>query len=85
MLCGPFIQCAFYSGGNISESGSLEQKAELLLKIANEKLQFSYSLSQPDTGGDLANVKTRAHIEDGDETVVINGTKRWCTGADWAD
>ena len=85
MLCGPFIQCAFYGGGNISESGSPEQKAELLPKIANGKLQFSYGLSEPDTGGDLANVKTRAHLEDGDDTVVINGTKRWCTGADWAD
>ncbi len=84
-LCGPFIQCAFYGGGNISESGSEAQKADLLPKIATGELMFAYGLSEPDTGGDLANVKTRARLEDEGETVVINGTKRWCTGADWAD
>ncbi|MBT3535756.1 MAG: acyl-CoA/acyl-ACP dehydrogenase [Rhodospirillaceae bacterium] len=84
-LCGPFIQCAFYGGGNISESGSPAQKTELLPKIAAGELHFAYGLSEPDTGGDLANVKTRAHLEDDGHTVVINGTKRWCTGADWAD
>jgi alkylation response protein AidB-like acyl-CoA dehydrogenase len=34
-------------------------------------------------GGDLASVATRA-VQDGD-SLVITGTKRWCTGADWAD
>ena len=84
-LAGPYIQCAFYGGGNISESGSASQKADLLPKIAAGELQFSYGLSEPDIGGDLASVKTRAHLEDDGDTVVINGTKRWCTGADWAD
>ncbi len=84
-LAGPYIQCAFYGGGNISESGSAKQKADLLPKIAAGELQFAYGLSEPDTGGDLASVKTRAHLEDGGATVVLNGTKRWCTGADWAD
>ena len=84
-LAGPYIQCAFYGGGNISESGSPAQKAELLPKVAAGELHFAYGLSEPDIGGDLASVKTRAHLEDGGETVVINGAKRWCTGADWAD
>jgi alkylation response protein AidB-like acyl-CoA dehydrogenase len=84
-LAGPYIQCAFYGGGNISESGSAKQKAALLPKIAAGELLFAYGLSEPDTGGDLASVRTRAHLEDGGATVVINGTKRWCTGADWAD
>ncbi|MBT5082306.1 MAG: acyl-CoA/acyl-ACP dehydrogenase [Rhodospirillaceae bacterium] len=84
-LARPYIQCAFYGGGNISESGSASQKADLLPKIAAGELQFSYGLSEPDIGGDLASVKTRAHLEDDGDTVVINGTKRWCTGADWAD
>ncbi|MDP7549199.1 MAG: acyl-CoA dehydrogenase family protein [Alphaproteobacteria bacterium] len=84
-LAGPYIQCAFYGGGNISESGSPAQKAELLPKIAAGELHFAYGLSEPDVGGDLASVKTRAHLEDGGDTVVINGSKRWCSGADWAD
>jgi alkylation response protein AidB-like acyl-CoA dehydrogenase len=84
-LAGPYIQTAFYGGGNISESGSPEQKARLLPKIAAGELQFAYGLSEPDVGGDLAAVKTRADLDDDGDVVVINGTKRWCTGADWAD
>ncbi len=84
-LAGPYIQCAFYGGGNISESGSPAQRSELLPKIAAGELHFAYGLSEPDVGGDLASVKTRAHLEDGGDTVVINGSKRWCSGADWAD
>lgn len=82
-LAGPFIHCAFYGGLNISENGSPEQKAELLPKLARGELSFAYGLSEPDVGGDLSAVKTRARI-DGD-TVVLNGAKRWCTGADFAD
>ncbi|BAV66746.1 MULTISPECIES: acyl-CoA dehydrogenase family protein [Sphingobium] len=84
-LAGPYIHCAFYGGGNVAESGSPEQKAVLLPKIAEGKVQFAYGFSEPDVGGDLASVQTRAHLEDGGDTVVINGSKRWCTGADWAD
>lgn len=82
-LSGPYIHCAFYGGMNIAENGSPEQKAKLLPKLAKGELLFAYGLSEPDVGGDLASVKTRARI-DGD-TVVVNGAKRWCTGADWAD
>ncbi len=82
-LAGPFIHCAFYGGMNMSENGSSTQKAELLPKLARGELLFAYGLSEPDVGGDLSSVKTRGHI-DGD-TLVINGAKRWCTGADWAD
>lgn len=82
-LSGPYIHCAFYGGMNISENGSEEQKQALLPKLAKGDLLFAYGLSEPDVGGDLSSVTTRAHIE-GDE-IVINGAKRWCTGADFAD
>lgn len=82
-LAGPFIHCAFYGGMNISENGSPEQKAELLPKLARGELLFAYGLSEPDVGGDLSSVTTRARRE-GDQ-ILINGAKRWCTGADFAD
>jgi alkylation response protein AidB-like acyl-CoA dehydrogenase len=82
-LCGPYIHCAFYGGLNISENGSPQQKAELLPKLARGELLLAYGLSEPDVGGDLKSVRTRARIEG--DSVVINGAKRWCTGADWAD
>lgn len=82
-LAGPFIHSAFYGGMNLAENGSAAQKAEYLPRLARGELFFAYGLSEPNVGGDLASVETRAEL-DGD-TVVINGAKRWCTGADWAD
>ena len=82
-LAGPFIQCAFYGGMNILENGSPEQKAQLLPRLARGELFFAYGLSEPDVGGDLSAVTTRARRE-GDE-IIIDGAKRWCTGADFSD
>lgn len=82
---GPFIHCAFYGGMNVSENGSPEQKRELLPKLARGELLFAYGLSEPDVGGDLASVSTTARRSDDGASVVLNGTKRWCTGADFAD
>jgi len=82
-LAAPFIHSAFYGGVNISESGSEAQKRELLPQLARGEITFAYGLSEPDVGGDLASVSTRARIE-GDR-VVIDGCKRWMTGARFAD
>jgi alkylation response protein AidB-like acyl-CoA dehydrogenase len=82
-LSGPYIHCAFYGGMNISENGSDEQKEHLLPALARGEMFLAYGLSEPDVGGDLSSVRTRGRIE-GDE-IVINGSKRWCTGADWSD
>ncbi len=82
---GPFIHAAFYGGVNLSENGSEAQKADMLPKIARGELRFAYGLSEPDIGGDLASVKTKARLTEDGSRVVINGSKRWCTGADFAD
>ena len=81
-LAGPFIHTAFYGGMNLSENGSPAQKAEYLPRLARGELFFAYGLSEPDVGGDLASVGTRAQLEG--DTIVINGAKRWCSGADWS-
>ena len=82
---GPFIHCAFYGGMNISENGSPDQKRELLPKLARGELLFAYGLSEPDVGGDLASVRTTGRITEDGRHVVLDGTKRWCTGAEFAD
>ncbi|GAB4350113.1 MAG: acyl-CoA dehydrogenase [Immundisolibacter sp.] len=79
----PYIMCACYAGMNITELGSEAQKRELLPKIAAGKQLFAYGLTEPDVGSDLGSVKTTA-VRDGD-TLVINGAKRFCSGADEAD
>lgn len=84
-LAGPYIHTAFYGGLNLAENGSPEQKARYLPRLARGELFFAYGLSEPNIGGDLASVETRAELVDDGATVVVNGAKRWCTGADWAD
>ena len=84
-LAGPFIHCAFYGSMNMVENGSVAQKKELLPKLAAGKILFAYGLSEPDVGGDLAAAAVTATLKNDGKTVVINGTKRWCTGARIAD
>lgn len=81
-LAGPYIHAAFYGGMNLVENGSPEQREALLPAIVAGRLLLAYGLSEPSVGGDLASVETTAR-RDGD-SLVINGAKRWCTGADWA-
>jgi alkylation response protein AidB-like acyl-CoA dehydrogenase len=81
---GPFIHSAFYGGMNISENGSEEQKAHYLPQLARGEHLFAYGLSEPDVGGDLASVRCRADRTD-DGRLIVNGFKRWCTGAEFAD
>lgn len=62
---------------------SEEQKQALLPKVAGGDYLSAVSLSEPDTGSDLASISCRAE-RDGDE-FVITGNKYWCTFADGAD
>lgn len=82
-IASGYIFCACYAGLNISEVASEKQKKELLPKVAKGKLLFSYGISEPDVGADVASVKTKA-VKDGDQ-IIINGTKRWCSGPNVTD
>lgn len=82
-LAGLYIMNACYGSLNVGESGTEEQKRHLLPALCAGKTLFAYGLSEPDVGADLASVKTRAERH-GDK-VVINGYKRWCSGAAIAD
>lgn len=78
-----YIMNASYGGLNIAESGSTGQKERFLPGLLEGDLAFAYGLSEPDVGADLTRVKTRA-TRHGD-TIVIEGAKRWTTGADICD
>jgi len=79
----PYIMSACYAGMNLGECGSLQQKRNLLPKVAEGSLMFAYGWTEPDVGADLASVKTRAQRV-GDK-LVIDGAKRFCSGAAIAD
>jgi acyl-CoA dehydrogenase len=63
-------------------SGTAEQKAHWLPKIASGEVITSFALTEPDVGSDSANVKTRA-VREGNQW-RLTGTKRYITNADKA-
>ncbi len=83
VLAGIYIMNACYGSLNIAEAGTEEQKQRLLPGLSTGDILFAYGLSEPDVGADLASVKTRAERR-GDK-VIINGYKRWCSGAEMSD
>jgi alkylation response protein AidB-like acyl-CoA dehydrogenase len=59
------------------------QRARMMPRVVRGEYLGAMSLSEPDTGSDLASISCRA-VRDGDEW-VITGNKYWCTFADGAD
>ena len=79
----PYIMATCYAGMNLVECGNEAQKADMLPRVASGDLLFAYGLTEPDVGADLASVRTTV-VRDGDE-LVINGSKRFCSGAEICD
>ena len=67
------------SGSQILRYGSEEQKKSIIPKITSGECFFAIGMSEPDSGSDLASVKTKAtKIENGWN---LEGRKIWSTGA----
>lgn len=67
--------------------GTAEQKRTWLPRIAAGQLMVAISVTEPDTGSDVASVQCRAEAStvDGRRGYVLNGAKAWCTFAGRAD
>jgi alkylation response protein AidB-like acyl-CoA dehydrogenase len=63
--------------------GTPEQAARFLPAVAAGREVIAVSMSEPDAGSAATDIRTRA-VPDGDE-LVLNGVKRWCSGAGHAD
>ncbi|SDH08003.1 butyryl-CoA dehydrogenase [Sinosporangium album] len=59
--------------------GTEEQKDRLLPPIVAGEKTLAVSISEPDAGTAATDMSTRGRV-DGNE-IVINGVKRWCSGA----
>ncbi len=70
-------------GPTIMSFGSQAQKDEYLPRILAGDLHFSIGYSEPESGTDLASMRTRARRE-GDEW-VIDGQKMWTSLIQYAD
>src|SRR3954453_6621020 len=64
--------------GALNKFGSEEQKRELLGNVSRGGV-LAIAMSEPDSGSDVASLKTRARLENGEW--VVNGAKMWCSYA----
>ncbi|AII11052.1 acyl-CoA dehydrogenase family protein [Rhodococcus opacus] len=70
-------------GKVILSHGTEEQKQRWLPGIADGTTLACFGLTEPDTGSDAGNLKTRA-TRDGDDW-ILNGNKIFITNGTWAD
>ncbi len=54
-------------------------KNRILPRVVAGEMLIAISMSEPDAGSALTDLRTQARVE-GNE-IIINGTKRWCSGA----
>ncbi|MEJ7926215.1 acyl-CoA dehydrogenase family protein [Sphingobium sp. AN641] len=70
-------------GPVLQEFGNAEQCAKYLPGILSSDTWWCQGYSEPNSGSDLASLKTSA-VREGDH-YIVNGTKMWTTEAHWAD
>ena len=70
-------------GPTLMKYGSEAQKARYLPPITSGKALWCQGFSEPNSGSDLASLRTRAELEDGNYR--INGQKIWTSYAGLAD
>ena len=71
------------SGPLLLRFGTEEQRQRFLPRIARGELAFAIGMSEPDSGSDLASIRTRAEKVAGGYRV--NGTKVWTSNAHVSD
>jgi alkylation response protein AidB-like acyl-CoA dehydrogenase len=71
------------SGPLLLRFGTEEQRQRFLPRIARGELAFAIGMSEPDSGSDLASIRTRAEKAAGGYRV--NGTKVWTSNAHVSD
>jgi alkylation response protein AidB-like acyl-CoA dehydrogenase len=67
----------------IERFGSESLKRRVVPAVCRGEIQVAVSMSEPQAGSALTDLTTRAEVKGG--KVVLNGTKRWCSGGGHAD
>jgi alkylation response protein AidB-like acyl-CoA dehydrogenase len=81
---GGACHAQMYIMGAVLRHGSVEQKKEILPKIASGKTRLqAFGVTEPNSGTDTSRISTTA-IRDGDH-YVINGQKVWTSRAEHSD
>ena len=79
----PVFESCFGPALAIAHFAPEELRQRVLPKVCSGDMVVAISMSEPGAGTALTDLTTRA-VVDGD-TVTLNGTKRWCSGAGHAD
>jgi butyryl-CoA dehydrogenase len=75
----PIFESCFGPVRVIAHFGSEAMKRRIIPRVCAGDMIVAVSMSEPDAGSALTDLKTRARIEG--DTIVLNGQKRWCSGA----
>ncbi|MTH96190.1 acyl-CoA dehydrogenase [Roseibium sp. RKSG952] len=79
----PVFESCFGPALAIANFAPEAMRRKLLPKVCSGDAIVAVSMSEPGAGSALTDLTTRGRIEDGQ--VVINGQKRWCSGAGHSD
>ena len=79
----PVFESCFGPSLAIAHFGSETLKDWLLPDICSGDLILAVSMSEPNAGSALTDLSTKGVV--GDDHVILNGTKRWCSGAGHAE
>lgn len=71
------------SGPLLLRYGSEDQRQSFLPRMCRAEIFFCIGMSEPDSGSDLASIRSRARKSD--DGWIVNGTKLWVSGAHTSD
>ncbi len=79
----PIFESSFGPALAISCFASEKLKETVLPKVCSGDMVIAVSMSEPNAGSALTDLTTKADILE--DKVILNGQKRWCSGAGHAD
>ncbi|MBJ6128109.1 acyl-CoA dehydrogenase family protein [Microvirga splendida] len=75
----PIFECCAGPVRIVERLGDPALRERVVPKVVAGEMLVAISMSEPDAGTALTDLRTRARMDD--DSIVINGVKRWCSGA----
>lgn len=75
----PVFECCTGPVRIVERLGSPELRDRIVPRAVSGDMLVAVSMSEPDAGTALTDLRTRARFDG--EDIVLDGTKRWCSGA----
>lgn len=75
----PVFESCFGPSLAIAHLGSERLREKFLPRVCSGEIVVAVSMSEPNAGSALTDLSTQARM--GDDSLTLNGSKRWCSGA----